>query len=328
MKHFGSPSGLKCIANEPHSFSRLKVFFIRGKIFKKYCSFQRPSDVLWKMCLTLWKFLSATSCSFQCNAASNPSSCIEHGRRKFFSAGSNSGYSSGAKSGEISMYPLATKKTSVFAKNLMRKCQILKSREARSSAPLPTLMLSNELRRKPIFASTEWRGKHRNRYFCPSWIRYLSSVASSNILVLLIPPGAASYTVLFTGGDDVTRKIKPERERRIEGLSSLHVIVDDLRPGVNYTFRVTAVGVDGLESEPSVPVQQQTCALLCLWVQRHCLVLFWIFLSESRPHTVPNEYGLLQMTQDCSASLCEAWGHVGRICINIWCSLLLQIHFR
>jgi len=83
-------------------------------------------------------------------------------------------------------------------------------------------------------------------------------------LVLLIPPGAASYTVLFTGGDDVTRKIKPERERRIEGLSSLHVIVDDLRPGVNYTFRVTAVGVDGLESEPSVPVQQQTCALLCL----------------------------------------------------------------
>lgn len=135
MKHFGSPSGLKCIANEPHSFSRLKVFFIRGKIFKKYCSFQRPSDVLWKMCLTLWKFLSATSCSFQCNAASNPSSCIEHGRRKFFSAGSNSGYSSGAKSGEISMYPLATKKTSVFAKNLMRKCQILKSREARSLLP-------------------------------------------------------------------------------------------------------------------------------------------------------------------------------------------------
>jgi len=34
----------------------------------------------------------------------------------------------GSKSGEISFYPLETKKTTLFAKSLTRKCQILKSR--------------------------------------------------------------------------------------------------------------------------------------------------------------------------------------------------------
>jgi len=39
------------------------------------------------------------------------------------------------KSGEISFYPLQTKKTTVFAENLMKKCQISKSREGQAPCP-------------------------------------------------------------------------------------------------------------------------------------------------------------------------------------------------
>jgi len=55
-----------------------------------------------------------------------------HGRRKDFSQG-------GGKSGQISFYPLETKKTTIFTEHLKRKCQNYKSRRGQPG-PLPAPM--------------------------------------------------------------------------------------------------------------------------------------------------------------------------------------------
>jgi len=52
-----------------------------------------------------------------------------------FTSGSINDFSEGAKSGEISIYPLETKKMTLFAKHLLGKCQISKS--GGCSAPWP-----------------------------------------------------------------------------------------------------------------------------------------------------------------------------------------------
>ena len=81
-------------------------------------------------------------------------------------------------------------------------------------------------------------------------------------------PGASFYNVYLSEFEDF--KKMTELDPTVERITESQLVIAGLQPQVNYTFAVTAINEEGLESDPSSKITLETCERMSMFILVAC----------------------------------------------------------